>query len=306
MTTSTSTPVAWSRQRAIVTMVLVTFLWATAGVVSRQLHSVQGFEVTFWRSTFTVVALTVALPWIKGREVFAKIRHAGWHFWLSSVCWSVMFTAYMLALTMASVGNVLVTMAVGPLLTAVLARIFIGHRLPMRTVMAIVAAGAGIAYMYASQVHSISVAGTLIAMCVPLAGAINWIVTQHAHSHGDDVDLMTAVWMGAVISSLMTMPFAMPFQANAHDWLLLSFLGLFQLAIPCLLCVRCAQVLAAPEMSLLQLMEVIFGILLAWLGANEVPSMAVFIGGSVVLTSLVCNETLGKSYSNLRTTTALH
>ncbi|MBT0571212.1 DMT family transporter [Curvibacter sp. CHRR-16] len=277
-------------------MVLVTLLWATAGVVSRQLHSAHGFEVTFWRSAFTVLALTVALPWLKGRQVFANVRHAGWHFWLSGVCWSVMFTAFMLALTMASVGNVLVTMSIGPLLTAVLARIFIGHRLPVRTVVAIAAAGAGIAYMYASQIQRISLAGTVIALCVPLAGAINWTVTQHAHSHshGDDVDLMTAVWVGAVISSLLTITFALPFQATGFDWLWLSFLGLFQLAIPCVLSVRCAQVLAAPEMSLLQLMEIIFGILLAWLGASEVPDHAVLVGGCVVLGALICNETLAQ------------
>jgi hypothetical protein len=42
-----------------------------------------------------------------------------------------MFTAFMLALTLTSVANVLVTMAVGPFLTALIARVFIGHRIPV-------------------------------------------------------------------------------------------------------------------------------------------------------------------------------
>ena len=49
------------------------------------------------------------------------MARAGRSLWLSGLCWSVMFTAFMVALTLTSVANVLVTMAVGPFFTAVLA-----------------------------------------------------------------------------------------------------------------------------------------------------------------------------------------
>ena len=204
-----------------------------------------------------------------------------------------MFTAFMLALTLTSVANVLVTMSIGPLLTAMVARIFIGHRIPLRTWIAIVVAGAGIVYMYASQVADASLLGTLVTLCVPLAGAVNWTVTQHSHAQGHDVDLIPAVLVGAVISVLLTLPLAFPFQATLHDLALLAYLGLGQLAIPCVLSVICARILKAPEMSLLALLEVIFGILLAWVGAHEVPGESVLIGGVVVIGALAVNELIG-------------
>jgi len=209
------------------------------------------------------------------------------------VCWSVMFTAYMVALTQTSVGNVLVTMSIGPLLTAVVARIFIGHRVALRTWVAIVVAGIGIVYMFASQMTEGSILGTLVALCVPFAGAANWTITQHAHDQGQDVDLVPAVLVGAVISTLLTFPLAFPFQASAHDVGLLAMLGAGQLAIPCVLSVLCARILKAPEMSLLALLEVIFGILLAWVGANEVPTQAVLAGGALVIGALLVNEIIG-------------
>jgi drug/metabolite transporter (DMT)-like permease len=46
-------------------------------------------------------------------------------------------------------------------------------------------------------------------------------------------------------------------------------------------------------MSLLQLLEVVFGILLAWLGANEEPGPSVLLGGGLVIVALVANEWLG-------------
>ena len=204
-----------------------------------------------------------------------------------------MFTAFMVALTLTSVANVLVTMSIGPLLPALIARIFIGHRIPLRTWIAIVVAGAGIVYMYAAQLADASLLATGVTLLVPMAGAVNWTVTQHSHAQGHEVDLVPAVLVGAVISMVMTLPLAFPFQATPHDLGLLAVLGLGQLAIPCVLSVLCARVLKAPEISLLQLLEVIFGILLAWLGAHEVPRDSVLIGGVVVISALVVNELIG-------------
>jgi len=276
--------------KAVFLMVAVTMMWSIAGVITRHLEHARSFEITFWRSFFTVASLMVILPFFQGREVFARIRNGSRALWISGICWSVMFTAFMIALTLTSVANVLVTMAVGPFLTALLARIFIGHRIPLRTWLAIIVAGGGIAYMYAAQVSGGQLAGTLVAFCVPLAGAINWTVVQRSHARGQNVDLVPSVLVGAVISTLATLPLAMPLQASAHDIGLLALLGLVQLAIPCALSVMCARVLKAPEIALLALLEVIFGILLAWVGADEVPSQTVLAGGALVMGALVVNE----------------
>ena len=147
--------------------------------------------------------------------------------------------------------------------------------------------------MYGSQMAGLPLVGTLVALCVPVAAAVNWTVVQHSQRHGHAVDLMPAVLIGAVLSSLATLPLAWPFQANAHDLTLLAVLGLVQLAIPCVLAVRCGRVLKAPELALLGLLEVIFGIVLAWVGAGERPAPSVLTGGALVIGALVFNELLG-------------
>ncbi len=280
-----------THSKAVALMILVALMWSMAGVVTRHLDAARSFEVTFWRSFFTAVSLLVLLPLIQGRVVFSKIRHGGAALWVSGLCWSVMFTAFMVALTLTTVANVLVTLALGPFMTALAARIFIGHRIAPRTWLAIAVASAGIAWMYGGQIDFQSqLPGTLIAVLVPIAGAINWTVVQHSRAHGKNIDLVPAVLVGAVISSLLTLPLSFPMLATPHDIGLLAVLGLFQLAIPCVLSVWCAGVLKAPEISLLALLEVIFGILLAWVGAGEVPGANVLTGGALVLGALVINE----------------
>jgi drug/metabolite transporter (DMT)-like permease len=118
-------------------------------------------------------------------------------------------------------------------------------------------------------------------------------VTQRAHAQGHDIDLVPAVLVGAVLSSLATLPLAFPFDGSGSDIAWLALLGMVQLAIPCALSVVCARVLKAPEISLLALLEVIFGILLAWIGADEVPGPNVLTGGTLVIGALVANELVG-------------
>ena len=284
-----------SHARAVVTMIVVTLMWSIAGVVTRRLEAAHSFEITFWRSAFTVLALAVLLLAMRGpAALLGSVRAGGRTLWLSGLCWSVMFAAFMVALTLTSVANVLVTMAIAPLLTALLARVALGHRLVGRTWAAIVVAGIGIAWMYAREVSGAdarNVLGTLVALCVPIAAATNWTLIQHSR-HARDVDLLPAVLIGATISALATLPLSMPFAASAHDLALLGLLGVVQLAIPCLMSVAAARYLSAPEASLLALLEVVFGVAWAWLGANEAPAPHVLGGGALVLGALAANEAL--------------
>jgi drug/metabolite transporter (DMT)-like permease len=306
--------------QAVLLMVAVTLMWSIAGVVSRQLEAAARFEVTFWRSAFTALSLLVILPLWRAADRASGVtppaapgrgvlfRHWGIlagsrTFWVSGACWAIMFTAFMLALTFTSVANVLVIMAAGPLFTALVARGVIGQRLPLRTWLAILAAGAGIVYMYGSQMWAAFtdpaaqasglVLGSLSALCVPVAGAINWTVVQRSQQHGEFIDLVPAVLVGALLSAAATLALATPFAATAGDIAWLAMLGLVQLAIPCALAVVCARSLKAPEVSLLALLEVIFGIVWAWLWADETPGREVLLGGSVVLTAMLLNELAG-------------
>lgn len=277
-------------------MVAAALMWSIAGVVTRQLEAARSFELTFWRSAFNALALVLLLGLMRGPAVlWATLRNGGPSLWVSGLCWSIMFTAFMVALTLTTVANVLVTLALGPLCTALMARAALGHRLPPRTWGAIALAGAGIAWMYGHEVSAGDprhLAGMGVALAVPLAAGVNWTLLQRLKGQQVSGDMLPAVLVGALISSAVTLPLAWPFAASAHDVSLLALLGVVQLAIPCLMAVAVARVLPGPEISLLALLEVIFGVAWAWMGAGEQPSSTVLGGGLLVLAALAGNEWL--------------
>lgn len=273
-------------------MLVVTLMWSTAGIVSRHLHTAQSFEVTFWRSFFTGLSLALYFAAVHGRHTGRLLAAGGRALWISGAMWSVMFTCFMVAITLTTVANVLITMSVAPLFTALLARFMLGHKVAVRTWVAIVVAGGGIAWMYGNSVSAegTHLLGTVVALGVPLAAAVNWNTLQRS---GKSVDLVPALLIGAIISSAVTLPLAVPFQATAGDIAWLAALGVFQLAIPCMLAVRLSKSLAAPEIALLALLEIIFGIAWAWIGAGEKPAPQVLAGGALVLGTLAANEAWG-------------
>ena len=286
-----------THRRAVWLMVLAATMWSIAGVVTRHLEATRSFELTFWRSAFNALALVVLLSWLRGPQLlWASITGGGRALWISGLCWCVMFTAFMVALTLTTVANVLVTMAVGPLLTALLSRLLLGHRLAARTWAAMALAGIGIAWMYGHEFatgDSRHLLGTAVALAVPVAAAVNWTLLQHLRGQeGGGADMLPAVLVGALLSALITLPLAWPLQASAHDMGLLALLGVVQLAIPCLLAVAAARVLPGPEIALLALLEVLLGVAWAWLGADEAPTSAVLSGAALVLLALAGNEAL--------------
>jgi drug/metabolite transporter (DMT)-like permease len=226
--------------------------------------------------------------------LWRALRGAGRVLWLSGLCWCVMFTAFMLALTLTSVANVLVTMALAPLFTALAARIALGHRLAPRTWVAIALAGAGIAWMYGHELQGgRHLLGTAVAVAVPLAAAVNWTLIQSLRGNDAAPDMLPAVLIGALLSSAIRLPLAWPLQASLHDVGLLSMLGLVQLAVPCLISVAAARAMPAPEISLLALLEVLFGVAWVWLFTSEAPTPAVITGGALVLLTLAAHEAVG-------------
>jgi drug/metabolite transporter (DMT)-like permease len=282
-----------AHRRAVVLMVIAPTLWSIAGVVTRhlspELQADGRFEITFWRSFFAALTVAGFLLFFRG-DFMGSIRRAGAPGLLSGAMWATMFVCFMLALTLTSTANTLIVLAVAPLTTAFLAWAVLRSPIAPRTWLAIGIAMAGIVWMFAGSLRiesPASVLGMLIAFGAPVASAINVVILK---KRGHGVDLVPAVFLGGIISAALMLPLALPFIATIGDIALLALLGFAQLGLPCMLLVVAARHLAATEVALLALLEVVLGPLWAWLGAGEVPAVTTLAGGALVLAALLINE----------------
>jgi drug/metabolite transporter (DMT)-like permease len=273
------------RGAALALMVAAPVLWSSAGVVTRQIERAEAIEQVFWRSFFAFAFVSIFLAFT-GKNPVKAARAAGLPGLFSGAMWAVMFTAFVIALSLTTTANALVVMSIAPLLTVVCARIVLTDPIPLRTWLASLAAMAGIALMFSSSMEKHAL-GMLVALVIPVASALNVVALR---KHSAQVDLIPAVMLGGALSALVALPLALPVSASGRDLALLALLGVFQLGLPCMFLVMASRALLAPEIALLGLLEVVLGPLWAWLGAGETPAASTLTGGALVLVALAGNE----------------
>lgn len=266
-------------------MIAAPVLWSSAGVVTRHIQTAEPVEQVFWRSLFAFLFVLVVLLFQK-RHPWKAVRAARLPGLVSGLMWATMFTAFLFALSLTTTANALVMQSVSPLLTALFASMFLKDPVPLRTWLAAGAAAIGIAWMFGASVEG-HFLGMAVAFVIPVAAAINVVVLRASAAK---LDLIPAVMLGGALSCLIALPFALPFSSTSRDLVLLAFLGVTQLGLPCMLLVLASRSLLAPEIALLGLLEVVLGPLWVWLGAGEVPAGSTLLGGMIVLAALAANE----------------
>ncbi len=275
----------------IATMVLCASMWSIAGLLTRASSVTNGWEATFWRSALLAVVVGAVLLARNGRDLVPRILAMGWPGVVSGCAWAAMFTCFMLALSRTTVANTLFIIGLLPFCAAFAGWLVLRERVPRRTWAAMAAASAGIGVMFHDAFRTGNLDGSLIALAVPIAAAVNYVAVKRGRGR---VDLIPALALGGALSALIALPLALPFTANGKDFGLFLALAVFQLAIPGVLYMAVAVPrLSAAEVGLLSLIEVILGPLWVWLARGEEPGAAMLAGGAIVITALALNESIG-------------
>jgi drug/metabolite transporter (DMT)-like permease len=271
-------------------MVACCVLWSTAGLLTRASAVASGWETSFWRSLFLCAVIGALMLAEHRGDALRRLAAMGWPGAVSSLCWAAMFTCFMLALSRTSVANALILQGLMPFCAAIAGWLVLRERVALRTWLAMAAAAAGVALMFQEALGSGNLAGSLIALAVPVAAAVNTVAVKLGRGR---VDLVPALLAGGALAALIALPQALPFTAAGRDLALFGALAVFQLALPCVLLVRVVLPrLSAAEVGLLSLLEVVLGPFWVWLAYGEQPGPAVLAGGALVLAALAANEAI--------------
>ena len=142
-----------------------TALWSSAGVFVK-LVDLDVWSILGWRSAFAVLGLLVIILLQRAPTDNSVPRLA---MWLTVPVATVSMGAYVVALTLTTVANVMVVYASVPLVTAALAWLLVGERITMRMVGASLAAMAGVTVMAGGALEPGHFLGVLVAFMMTLA-----------------------------------------------------------------------------------------------------------------------------------------
>jgi drug/metabolite transporter (DMT)-like permease len=255
--------------------------YSTSGFYTR-LIPLDPWTILFWRGIFAGLFIAGFIVWRYGRETGAIVRGIGVP-GIAAACLSTFATImYINAFRRTSVADVMIMNATTPFIAAALAWLWLRERERWSTLAASAAALAGTAVMVGGAAHEGRLFGDLLAfgMALCMAGMMV-LIRRHR-----DTPMLPAACLSALLCPLFVWPLAHPAVQGAAGMLYLVLFGVTQFGLGLLLLTLGARLISATETALIQASEVPLGPLWVWLAFREVPALATWIGGAIIMAAV--------------------
>lgn len=244
----------------------------------------------FWRGLLLGIAMTLfLLVRYRGElgRILGPLRRR------TDLAVAVLFAAssvgWVTAITLTSVANTLFIVACAPLFAAIFARIFLGERVPRRTIATIIIAIGAMGVIFAEGLGRGDLMGNLAAVATALVWAAMVVVLSHAQIE----DPAPAMALSGYIIAALALFVAPTVAIIPLDMLWLGLLGFLVLPISFFMIMLGPRHLPAPEVSLIMLLEAVLGPIWAWWFITQTPSALTLIGGAVILGVLAIHFAIG-------------
>jgi drug/metabolite transporter (DMT)-like permease len=264
--------------------------WSFGGMIDRFIDAPDTWVVVFWRSIWAATFLIAFLIARDGWQAPKAFKAMGWPGLVVALCFMGASIAFVQAIALTTVANVILISATVPLVAALIARVFLGEAISATTWAAIAAVIAGVAIMVsAGTTGTNSMAGNMLAALVTLLFALATVVTRRHSGVRMTPAVILATTLAAIIAATQTSQFAV----SSHDMLFLFAFGALNLGLGMAMFVTGARLIPAPFAALLGTMETALGPLWVWLVHNEQVSGPTFAGGAIVISALVAYLVIG-------------
>lgn len=260
---------------------LATALLFSTGGAAIKATSLTGWQVASFRSMVAAVAVFLLVP--------AARQNRTWRVLLAGLAYASTLILYVLANKLTTAANAIFLQYTAPLYLVLLGPWLL--REPIRrselVLMMVLAAGMAL-FFVGGQVPLRTAPDPFTGNIVGAFSGVSWALTiaglRWVESRGGGGQPgMTAVVVGNLIAGLFCLPKALPVtDVGLSDWLVIGYLGVFQIGLAYAFLTRAVRRVPALESSLLLLVEPAINPVWAWLVHAEQPGVVSLVGGGLI------------------------
>ena len=270
--------------KARLQLVLAALCFSTAGAAIKWC-AFGPSQIAAIRALVAMLAILVLIP---------ESRHRwSWRVGLVGVGYAVAGLLFVFANKLTTAANTVFLQATNPLFVVALAPWLLKERVQAADLafMGVLTVGLTLLFVGGQRhfatapdpaVGNVLAAGSAVAWAFTVTG-YRWLARQGGAGHGP---IAAAAACGNLIVFLVCVPGALPFAAGrAVDWVIVIYLGVFQLGLAYVFLSRAIAQVPALEASLFLLVEPVLSPVWAWLAHGETPGPLAALGGIVILTA---------------------
>ena len=271
-----------SPARARLELVLAAVCFSTAGAAIKWCRFGPA-QVAAFRALVAMLAILGFIP-------EARRRWDG-RVGLVGVAYAAAGMLFVFANKLTTAANTVFLQATNPLFVVALAPWLLRERVTRRDVAFMGVLGAGLALLFAGGGRRFATAPhPALGNALAAGSALAWAFTVTGYrwlardGRGGRGPVAAAAACGNLIVFVASLPWAVPLQAGrTADWLVVAYLGVFQLGLAYVFLSRAIGRVPALDASLLLLVEPVLSPVWAWLVHGEAPGPLAAVGGAMIL-----------------------
>ena len=266
-------------------LVLAATCFSTAGAAIKWC-AFGAWQIAAIRALVAMLAILALIP---------EARHRwSWRVALVGAAYAAAGLLFVFANKLTTAASTVFLQATNPLFVVALAPWLLRERVRAADLafMGVLAAGLALLFVGGRR-HFATAPDPFLGNLLAAGSAVAWAFTVTGYRWlarlGGDANhgpIAAAAACGNLIVFLVCLPGALPLAAGrATDWLIVIYLGVFQLGLAYVFLSRAITRVPALEASLFLLVEPVLSPVWAWLAHGETPGPLAAIGGAVILTA---------------------
>jgi drug/metabolite transporter (DMT)-like permease len=259
-------------------------LFSTGGAAIKS-AAFTSWQVAGLRSAVAAVALWLILPQSRRVAREARLRTV-----VVAMAYAATLIAFVVANKLTTAANSIFLQSTAPLYVLLLGPFVLAEPVRRTDILFALAVGSGMAVLLLGDQRRFATApdpaagnAWALASGVAYAALILGLRSLGKRGHSS----LPASALGNLIAFLATLPMALPIAPHpAKDWLLIGYLGIFQIGAAYALLASAMPHVPAVEASLLLLLEMALNPIWAWMVHGESPGPSSLLGGLIILATV--------------------
>ncbi len=267
-------------------LILASILFSTGGAAIKSV-AFTAWQVAGFRSAIAALAMWLMVP--------AARRGWNWRTLVVGAGYATTLILYVTANKLTTAANTIFLQSTAPLYILLLGPWLLREPIRRRDLAFMAAIALGLAAFFVGREAPVATApdpvlGNILALLAGVFWALTvmglrWIGSRTSAPEGAAA---ASVVVGNVLAFLVAIPFAFPAAGHGTaDWLIVIYLGVFQIALAYVFVTAALREIPAFEASLIMLIEPALNPLWAWMVHGETPGPWAVAGGTLILAATV-------------------
>jgi drug/metabolite transporter (DMT)-like permease len=262
-------------QKGILFVFIAGLLWSTGGLFIK-LISLPAMQLAFFRCT--IAAITFGILFRKRILLINRLTV------INSAFYAAILITFVIATKTTTAANAIFLQSTAPIYVLIFEPIFNKTKYEKINVITVVVCVLGMLLFFIGKLEPGYLEGNVIALLSGIAFAAFFLGMKK----NDQRYQQSSIFYGNILVSLICFPFLFSIEVvTFSDLWMVTFLGVFQIAIAYAFFASGLKRIFAVEASIISMVEPVFNPVWVFFGYGEIPSVTAIIGGLIILGAIV-------------------